>query len=62
MEAGEVVRQKRIFPFKLEQRSVKFKLNAFFDLALKVVVLSILVINIWHSDVKNVIRSRPRGR
>lgn len=24
--------------------------------------LSISVINIWHSDVKNVIRSWPRGR
>lgn len=33
----------------------------FFDLVVRLDVMSILVINIWHSDVKNVIRSRTRG-
>lgn len=32
-----------------------------FDLVVRLDVMSILVINIWHSDVKNVIRSRTRG-
>lgn len=41
--------------------AVRFRLNALFDSVVRLVVLSILVINIWHSDVKNVIRSRPRG-
>lgn len=56
------------FSFPRKQRNllkhkwgVRFLLNALFDFVLRLVVLSILVINIWHSDVKNVIRSRPRG-
>lgn len=39
------------------KRSVEFRPHALFDSASRFVVLSILVVNIWHSDVKGVIRS-----
>lgn len=44
------------------KRSVGFGTRALFDSALRLVVPSISVVNIWHSDVKDVIRSGPRGR
>lgn len=58
----EIVRCIFSLPAKANtKQGVKSRLSALFDLAARLVVLSILVVNIWHSDVKNVIRSRPRG-